>query len=267
MKSNFFTTLMLGMIVCSTQLHSYRTSLFLLLKQHSYSTSRSHQRKVYSSVSVSDDRFIINSERVLQQAMAEMNIEGKERCPHCWFYKSVCLCKKVSQLSESAEALNTEIRLFMHYKEYGLKSLIHPDIALFLLLIHLIPSFFEGKTSNTGKLISLIAPGNCKTVMYGTAKADEAILALGTSEDKQVILLYPCKESKPISKFANTQSATGAEISTMYELNKVGSKSLARRKKVILCVIDSTWAQVILSFADSISFSSPKNILPGKINE
>ena len=87
----------------------------------SYSTSACRLRHLYSNIE-SDDRFIANSERVLEQCRAEMNVPGKERCSKCWFYKSVCLCDKVRELAAGAEPCKTEMHLFMHYKEFGKTS-------------------------------------------------------------------------------------------------------------------------------------------------
>ena len=123
-----------------------------------------------------DHRFLENGERIVKYTQESMMIEGKERCSRCWFYKSMCICSRVADLTKDAEPVKTDIALFMHYKEYG-------------------------KTTNTGKLVQMITGERCAMHVYGTADADVQLLSLCQDVSKQPVLLYPTASSRPISEF------------------------------------------------------------------
>lgn len=164
--------------------------------RRSYAASAYRYRNVLN-LSENDQKFLDNGERVVRQTNDSMSIAGKEKCRRCWFYKSMCICGKLSDLSLGASPITTDIALFMHFKEYG-------------------------KTTNTGKLVQLIAgEERCKTYVYGTSKADVGLLNIVRDESIQPVILYPTVDSVPISEFRKRDS----------------------QKKLVLCIIDSTWSQ------------------------
>ena len=170
-----------------------------------------------------------------------MLVEGHERCQSCWFYKSVCICNKVRDMSKNTDSIQTEINIFMHFKEWG-------------------------KTTNTGKLIKLIAPQKSSIHIYGTPQAQDYLNHLTSQDDKQLVILYPSENSVPISNYkypSHNKTATSSSSSpfSATEYHSNSSKHLTAsysllpnfqelsvannlNKKLILCVIDSTWSQV-----------------------
>ena len=154
-------------------------------------------------------------ERCMEKKYEEFGVEGRERCPKCWFYKSVCLCGKIAKLRQQASSdLDTEVVVFMHHREFG-------------------------KASNTGKLAPLVAPTNCRYEIYGTRRGDIALLELCEAKDKQLVILYPSEDSHQLSQFSRkARRYDGSTIETHNASNMRESQ-----KTLVLAVLDSTWSQ------------------------
>ena len=183
-------TVVMSLLTHFARIHS-------LCSHRSYSASAWRSSRNVLNLSENDQKFLDNGERIVRHTNESMSIAGKEKCRRCWFYKSMCICSRVADLTRGASPISTDIALFMHFKEYG-------------------------KTTNTGKLVQLIAEDErCKTYVYGTANADVELINMCRDESKQPVLLYPTADSIPISEFRKKE----------------------QQKKLVLCIIDSTWGQ------------------------
>ena len=153
-------------------------------------------------------------ERKIEAKYTEFATEGREKCPQCWLYKSICMCERIAKLRQQVTSdMNNEVVVFMHHKEYG-------------------------RASNTGKLASLLAPSTCTTEIYGTRRGSDALLELCEAEDKQLVILYPSSDSLQLSGFRHESKDVDSTV-----CNMIGNHDGKVTKKLVLVVLDGTWQQ------------------------
>ena len=75
----------------------------------------------------SSSTFFIQPDSYINSRKEEMSDENK--CESCWLYRSLCICNRLQQPKIK---LPVEVKLLMHYKEYGKAS--NTGILLFSLV-------------------------------------------------------------------------------------------------------------------------------------
>eukprot|EP01041_Mallomonas_annulata_P005960 gene5960-12030_t len=155
----------------------------------SHTMVRSRNLRIFCSMV--DDRMKLTSQNAVSNTMERF--KEKCRCQTCWLHKSICICDSVRLLAANSPPLKINVALLMHYKEYG-------------------------RASNTGKLLSILAPTKTSITIFGS---DEATALYDSLLTKPSLVLYPGADSKPASDYKDWCQNSNEEIT--------------------LCVMDSTW--------------------------
>lgn len=144
------------------------------------------------------------------------SLQINKKCLHCFLNLEYCVCSQIKSLFlKSSFKCKLDIDIFMHYKEWG-------------------------RSSNTGKILSIGIPDNSNQLIYGNEKDSEKLLyRLST---KPSLILYPSISSQSIIHYRS-----------WFEEQK---------ENVNICVIDSTW-----SLSQSMNKSLPHTIPRVNIND
>jgi DTW domain-containing protein YfiP len=151
--------------------------------------------------------FFKHSSLALDCTKRELRV--KSRCNKCFLHISMCICQVVEDVFASTNwkpAAN--IKIYMHYKEWG-------------------------RSSNSGKLLSIGLPDRASTYIYGV-REDQERLCQELSESPSVIL-YPSSQAVSIAEYKDLYHTFNSDTDIVDQ---------AESKKLLnVCVLDSTWSQ------------------------